>query len=106
MPATMHDEQNCNIPLQSIRLPNRRNKYDILAEILAACKKSPRTKSWLLNHLRLSTSSLKKSLSFLITAKLLEVQSQNNRVLIYKTNAKGKEAIEAYTTLATQYFTT
>jgi predicted transcriptional regulator len=107
MSATIHDKQNFHIPLEGTRLLSRRNKYDILADILAACKKLPRTKSWLLTHLRLSTSLAKKSLSFLVAAKLLEVsQSQNRRSFSYKTTARGKKALEVYATLATQYFST
>jgi predicted transcriptional regulator len=105
MSATIPDRQNRHIPIERTRLLRRRNKYDILAEILAACKKRPRTQSWLLSHLRLSTSLAKSSLSFLAAAKLIEANKPGGlRAPTYTTTADGKKALKNYAILTTQYF--
>lgn len=83
----------------------RRNKYDILANILAACVKYPRTQSWLIGHLRLSTGMAKSSLNFLVAANLIEAtKSPGMRAVKFKTTMKGKNALEKYVALTTQYF--
>jgi predicted transcriptional regulator len=105
MSATNYNRQEIYIPLERNRFIRRRNKYDILAEILAACKKQPRTQSWLLAHLRLSTTSAKEYVGFLLASRLLDAnETQNHRTTTYTTTATGKKALENYITLTTYYF--
>ena len=105
MPTIIQNRQKFYVPIVKTRLTRRRNKYDILAEILATCKKRPRTQSWLLAHLRLSTSSGKNYIGFLVATKLIEANKpQGLRSTTYKTTAKGKKALRKYNILTTQYF--
>jgi predicted transcriptional regulator len=105
MSAANYNRQEIYVPLEKNRFVRRRNKYDILAEILAACKKQPRTQSWLLTHLRLSTSSAKEYVGFLLAARLLDAnETENHRTTTYTTTENGKKAVENYTTLTTNYF--
>ena len=96
-------EQKFLISPEKSQLLRRRNKYDILAAILTACRKQQRTQSWLIRHLGLSTSSAKFFLSFLVAAKLVEVnKSQVQKT--YTTTAYGKKALRHYVVLTTRYF--
>jgi predicted transcriptional regulator len=105
MSAANYNRQEIYVPLERTRFIRRRNKYDILAEILAACKKQPRTQSWLLTHLRLSTSSAKEYIGFLLASRLLDAnETEQHRTTTYTTTATGKEALENYTTLTAYYF--
>jgi predicted transcriptional regulator len=105
MSAANYNRQEIYVPLERTRFIRRRNKYDILAEILAACKKQPRTQSWLLTHLRLSTSSAKEYVGFLLASRLLDAnETEQHKTTIYTTTEDGKKALENYTTLTTYYF--
>jgi len=85
----------------------RRNKYDILAGILAACNKYPRTQSWLLGYLGISTNMAKNSLRFLVAAKLLkDTKPAGMRATKYTTTRKGENALETYFVLTKRYFST
>jgi predicted transcriptional regulator len=84
MSAANYNRQEIYVPLERTRFIRRRNKYDILAEILAACKKQPRTQSWLLTHLRLSTSSAKEYVGFLLASRLLDAnETEQHKTTIY-----------------------
>jgi len=96
-------EQNLLISAEKTQLLRRRNKYDILAVILETCRKRPRTQSWLIRHLGLSTSSAKFFLNFLISAKLIEANKLQDQK-IFTTTADGKKALRHYVILTTQYF--
>jgi predicted transcriptional regulator len=102
MSATIQ-QQNLLISTEKTQLLRRRNKYDILAVILAACRKRPRTQSWLIGHLGLSTSSAKKNLNFLVDARLIEANKPHGQKT-YITTADGKKALKHYVVLTTQYF--
>jgi predicted transcriptional regulator len=105
MSAINPNRQELCFPLERTRFLRRRNKYDIFAEILAACKKQPRTQSWLLSHLRLSTNSAKNYLEFLSTARLIDAnKTQGQRTTTYTTTTNGKQALENYMILTTRYF--
>ena len=105
MSATSSKRQEFCFPLERTRFLRRRNNYDIFAEILAACKKQPRTQSWLLSHLRLSTNSAKNYLEFLLTARLIDAnKTQGHRTTTYATTANGKKALDNYLILTTHYF--
>ena len=90
---------------EKTQLPRRsnRNKYDTLALILTACRKLPRTQSWLIGHLGLSTSSAKKYLNFLLATKLIEANNHQEQKT-YSTTTEGKKALRHYVVLTTQYF--
>jgi predicted transcriptional regulator len=96
-------EQNLLVSTEKTQLLRRRNKYDILAVILTACRNRPRTQSWLIRHLGLSTSSAKFFLSFLVASKLVEVKKSQVQKT-YTTTANGKKALRHYVVLTTQYF--
>ncbi len=105
MSATNFNRQELYVPLERTRFLRRRSKYDILAEILAACKKQPRTQSWLLVHLRLSTCSAKNYLGFLLAARLVDAdKTQGHRTTTYATTVNGEKALENYIILTTRYF--
>lgn len=83
----------------------RRTKYDVWAEILKSCTTMARTQSWLLVKLRLTTTTVKDSLNFLATAKLIEaVEEPKVSGTKYKTTAKGQQALKVYQHLVTRYF--
>jgi predicted transcriptional regulator len=83
----------------------QRNKFEIWSEILEACNKVPRTQSWLLRELRLKTSSVKNSISFLIERELIyQVEVEKYNTVAYLITDKGKEALRNYYTLITKYF--
>ena len=105
MSETVTYGQNILMSTEKTQLPRRsnRNKYDILALILAACRKRPRTQSWLIGHLGLSTSSAKNFLNFLVAAKLIEADKPQGKKT-YSTTADGKKALRHYVVLTTQYF--
>jgi len=105
MTISISKRQKYYIPLERIQGITRRNKYDILANILAACINYPRTQSWLIGHLRLSTSLAKNNLSFLVAAKLIEANKPPGmRATKYTTTRKGKNALEKYVVLTKRYF--
>jgi len=105
MSATIPYEQNPLIcTTEKTQLLRRRNKYDMLALILAACKKQPRTQSWLIAHLGLSTRSAKNFLRFLVAARLIEAHKPQGGKKNYITTADGKKALKHYVVLTTQYF--
>jgi predicted transcriptional regulator len=103
MSTTIAYEQNLFIFKERMQLLRRRNKYDILALILSACRKQPRTQSWLVRHLGLSTSSAKKFVNFLRDAKLIEANKHQEQKT-YATSAKGKKALKHYIALTAEYF--
>ena len=96
-------QENILISTEKTQLLRRRNKYDILAVILVACRKRPRTQSWLISHLGLSTSSAKRNLNFLVNARLIEANNPQG-LKTYITTADGKKALKHYVVLTTQYF--
>jgi predicted transcriptional regulator len=102
MSETVTYGQNLLMSAERTQLPRRRNKYDILAVILAACKKRPRTQSWLIGHLGLSTSSAKFFLNFLVAVKLIETNKPHGQKTY--TTTDGKKALKDYIVLTTQYF--
>ena len=107
MAVIVPKRQKYFIPLERKRGRARRNKYDILAGILAACDKYPRTQTWLLGHLGLSTSMTKNSLRFLAAAKLIkETHPIGVRTTKYKITRKGENALKTYIVLTTRYFST
>ena len=103
MSATIAKRQKFLTTAERTQLQRRRNNYDILAMILGACKKRPRTQSWLISNLRLSTSSAKNYVGFLVAAKLIEASKPQGR-RNYKITADGEKALKYYTILTTQYF--
>ena len=105
MTTSLSKRQNFFVPLERTQRIARRNKYDVLAGILAACNKYPRTQHWLLGHLRLSSSMGRNRLRFLVSAKLLEAtKPPGMRATKYKTTRKGKNALKTYIVLTTRYF--
>ena len=86
-------------------LAHRRNRYDILAEILVACEEQVRTQSWLLSHLRLSTSLGKRCIDYLVDTNLLEIEKLEELASIsYVTTVRGLEALRIYYILTNDYF--
>jgi len=107
MTVLVPKRQKYLISLKGTRERVRRNKYDILAGILAACNKYPRTQTWLLGYLGISTSMAKNSLRFLVVAKLIkETRPMGMRTTNYKTTRKGENALKTYLVLKTRYFST
>jgi len=104
MTTIVENRQKFYVPLAKTGSLYRRNRYDILAEILATCEERSRTQSWLLTHLRLSTSSGKNCIRFLIDAKLLEDKPNGSSLTYYTTTAKGNRALRKYKNLTTKYF--
>lgn len=85
----------------------RRTKYEVWAELLESCKRKERTQYWLLHKLGLTTNTTKEALKFLMAAQLIEqLNEPKNRVVKYKTTAKGLEALNIYQLLTTEYFST
>lgn len=83
----------------------RRSKFEIWAELLEACARTPRTQSWLLRRVGLKTRAIKETLDFLVTAGLIEAQSSPDSDLgEFRTTAKGEEALTQYYQLVTKYF--
>ena len=83
----------------------RRSKFEIWAELLEACARTPRTQSWLLRRVGLKTRAIKEALDFLVTAGLIETQSSPDSDLgEFRTTAKGEEALTQYYQLVTKYF--
>lgn len=105
MTTVVETKQKIFLPEVKTGLSFRRNRYDILAEILVACEERPRTQSWLLAHLGLSTSSGKSCIDFLVDAKLLEETKHIGSIAIsYTTTARGNKALRVYNILTNKYF--
>ena len=85
--------------------PSRRTKYEIWAEILEVCLKSPRSQSWIIRQLGLKTIKAKEALDFLVKRNLIElIQAENNNWDCYKTTISGKQALNDFYKLIRQYF--
>jgi len=83
----------------------RRSKFEIWAELLEACARTPRTQSWLLRRVGLKTRTIKEALEFLATTGLIErLKSLNKDLDEFKTTKKGEEALTQYYELVTKYF--
>jgi len=83
----------------------RRSKFEIWAELLEACARTPRTQSWLLRLVGLKTRAIKEALDFLVTAGLIETQPASDSELgEFRTTPKGEEALTQYYQLVTKYF--
>ena len=83
----------------------RRSKFEIWAELLEACVRTPRTQSWLLRRVGLKTQAIKEALDFLVTTGLIEqLKSLNKNSGGFKTTKKGEEALTQYYELVTKYF--
>lgn len=105
MTTLIEDKQKLCELLEKKELSHRRNRYDILAEILLACEEQPRTQSWLLTHLRLSTSSGKKFIDFLVVTGLLEIEKPDGPdSILYTITVRGLEALRIYYILTKEYF--
>jgi len=92
-------------PQRVQRNPVRRSKFEIWAELLESCARTPRTQSWLLRRVGLKTKAIKEALHFLMTAELIEelTMSEDDR-REFRTTAKGEEALTQYYQLITKYF--
>ena len=105
MTTLVEDKQKLCVLFEKKELLYRRNRYDILAEILVACEERPRTQSWLLTHLRLSTSSGKKFIDFLVATDLLEIEKPDESgSILYAITVRGLEALRIYYILTKEYF--
>ncbi len=83
----------------------RRTKYEIWAEILEVCSKTPRSQSWILRKLRLKTTNTKDALNFLTEHGLIErVQIENSKWDGFRTTVLGKQALHDFYKLLRQYF--
>lgn len=83
----------------------RRSKFEIWAELLEACARTPRTQSWLLRRVGLKTRAIKEALDFLVTAGLIETHSSpDSDIGKFRTTAKGEEALTQYYQLVSKYF--
>ena len=83
----------------------RRSKFEIWAELLEACVRTPRTQSWLLRRVGLKTQTIKEALDFLVTSGLIEnFQSVDGNLGEFRTTKKGEEALTQYYELVTKYF--
>ncbi len=83
----------------------RRTKYEIWAEILEVCLKSPRSQSWILRELRLKTVNAKEALDFLSERGLIEmIHLENSKWDGYRTTILGKQALHDFYKLLRHYF--
>lgn len=82
---------------------SRRSKFEIWAEVLELCLRKKRTQTWLLRETRLKTSSIKETLQFLLSRKLIE-QSNDNDMIKYQTTDRGEEVLKRFYTLINDYF--
>ena len=84
---------------------NRRSKSAILAEVLESCVVQPRTQTWLLRKVGLTTAIIQRVVKFLVHADLL-LESNNLATgnIEYRTTVKGKEALAQYLLLMTKFF--
>ena len=83
----------------------RRSKFEIWAELLEACARTPRTQSWLLRRVGLKTQAIKEALDFLVTSELIENRpSADSDLGAFQTTKKGEEALQQYYDLVTKYF--
>jgi predicted transcriptional regulator len=84
---------------------NRRNPFDVWAELMEACLWTSRTQSWLLRQLRLNTAAIKEAIEYLVKSELIaEIISEEIENRQYKTTLKGKKALQSYYDLITNYF--
>lgn len=83
----------------------RRSKFEIWAELLEACARTPRTQSWLLRRVGLKTQAIKEALDFLVTTGLIEnLPSTDSDLGEFRTTKKGEEALTQYYELVTKFF--
>jgi len=83
----------------------RRSKFEIWAELLEACARTPRTQSWLLRRVGLKTQAIKEALEFLMTTGLIEnLPSSDKGLGAFRTTPTGEEALTQYYQLVTKYF--
>ncbi len=83
-----------------------RNKYEIWVQILDLCSREPLHLSRIINRLRLKTSLCREYFSFLLERNLLEtIGKKNDGSIIYQTTMKGKEALNEFYNLITNFFT-
>ena len=93
------------VPQQVQRKQVRRSKFEIWAELLEACARTPRTQSWLLRRVGLKTRAIKEALDFLAATGLIESQPSSDSDLgEFRTTPKGEEALTQYYQLITKYF--
>ena len=105
MTTVVEDRQKFYVPVADTGLKRRRNRYDILAEILSACKERSRTQSWLLLNLGLSTRFGKSYIDFLVATQLLEsIKITESSPIYYATTIKGNKALRIFNILTTKYF--
>lgn len=105
MTKAVENRQEFYMPVLKTRLKHRRNKYDILAEILSACKEQSRTQSWLLMNLGLSTRLGRNCIDFLVDTNLLERSKiTGSSPISYAITVKGNEALRIFKILTTRYF--
>ena len=105
MTTTVENRQEFYLPAVKTRLKRRRNKYDILAEILSACEEQSRTQSWLLIKLGLSTRLGRSCIDFLVDTNLLERNKiTESSPISYGTTVKGNKALRIFKILTTRYF--
>ena len=84
----------------------RRTKYERWVELLEACVWESRTQSWLMRHLGLKTQMIKEDLQFLLDAGLFEqIDAPEAGIYVFKTTEKGREALDQFYKLVTQFFT-
>ncbi|MHA1961338.1 MAG: winged helix-turn-helix domain-containing protein [Candidatus Thorarchaeota archaeon] len=84
----------------------RRTKYERWVELLEACVWESRTQSWLMRQLGLKTQMIKEDLDFLVSAGLFkQVDEPEAGIYVFRTTEKGREALEQFYTLVTQFFT-
>ena len=84
----------------------RRTKYERWVELLEACVWESRTQSWLMRHLGLKTQMIKEDLQFLLDAGLFEqIDAPEAGIYVFKTTEKGREALDQFYILVTQFFT-
>lgn len=83
---------------------SRRSKFEIWAEVLEFCLRSKRTQTWLLRKTRLKTSTIKETLQFLLSRKLIEQLNDYDDVIKYHTTDRGEEALKRFYTLINDYF--
>jgi len=92
-------------PQKAQRKQVRRSKFEIWAELLEVCARTPRTQSWLLRRVGLKTQAIKEALDFLVTAGLIEnLPSADSDLGEFQTTKKGEEALTQYYDLVTKYF--
>ena len=85
----------------------RRTKYERWVELLEVCVWEPRTQSWLMRQLGLKTQIIKEDIQFLLDAGLfVQIDKPEVGIYVFKTTEKGRDALDQFYTLVTQFFIT